>query len=99
MIRRSSYRCSRPLFSLFVKKTLISCHCWSVRSVEYDLLFMAPRPRTLMPTCQVNNSPDQISHDDNYFKFINPSIGQALTDKRGTPSSRWRVSGRKGGQK
>src|SRR4051794_33809829 len=83
MIRRSSQRRSRPLFSLFVKKTLMSCHCWSVRSVEYDWSFMAPLPRaplprTLMPTCQVNNSPDQILHDDNYFKFIDPSIGQAL---------------------
>ena len=36
-----------------------------------------------MPTCQVNNSPDQILHDNNYFKFIDPSIGQALRSTDG----------------
>src|SRR4051812_25641234 len=69
---------SRPRLSLFVKKALMSRHCSSVKSVGYDLSFIAPLPQNLTPTRRVNNSPDQMSRDNNCLEFSKPCNGHAL---------------------
>src|SRR4051812_21952647 len=57
----------------------MSRHCSSVKSVWYDLSFIAPLPRILTTTRRVNNSPDQMSHDNNGLKFGKSSNGQVLS--------------------
>src|SRR4051795_5159710 len=56
----------------------MSRHCSSVKSVGYDLSFIAPLPQNLTPTRRVNNSPDQMSRDNNCLKFSKPCNGHAL---------------------
>src|SRR3954462_2694438 len=56
----------------------MSRHCSSVKSVGYDLSFIAPLPQNLTPTRRVNNSPDQMSRDNNCPKFSKPCNGHAL---------------------
>src|SRR3954451_17288316 len=56
----------------------MSRHCSSVKSVGYDLSFIAPLPQNLTPTCRVNNSPDQMSRDNSCLKFSKPCNGHAL---------------------
>src|SRR3954463_1718165 len=56
----------------------MSRHCSSVKSVGYDLSFIAPLPQNLTPTRRVNNSPDQMSRDNNCLKFSKPCDGHAL---------------------
>src|SRR3954453_1028880 len=56
----------------------MSRHCSSVKSVGYDLSFIAPLPQNLTPTRRVNNSPDQMSRDNNCLKFRKPCNGHAL---------------------
>src|SRR3954447_986670 len=57
----------------------MSRHCSSVKSVGYDLSFIAPLPQNLTPTRRVNNSPDQMSRDNNCLKFRKPCNGHALS--------------------
>src|SRR4051812_12379648 len=49
----------------------MSRHCSSVKSVGYDLSFIAPLPQNLTPTRRVNNSPDQMSRDNNCLNLAN----------------------------
>src|SRR3954449_9068452 len=56
----------------------MSRHCSSVKSVGYDLSFIAPLPQNLTPTRRVNNSPDQMSLDNNCLKFSKPCNGHAF---------------------
>src|SRR3954454_23367051 len=56
----------------------MSRHCSSVKSVGYDLSFIAPLPQNLTPTRRVNNSPDQMSRYNNCLKFSKPCNGHAL---------------------
>src|SRR3954452_2627432 len=60
----------------------MSRHCSSVKSVGYDLSFIAPLPQNLTPTRRVNNSPDQMSRDNNCLKFSKPCNGHALRSVR-----------------
>src|SRR3954470_8935178 len=60
----------------------MSRHCSSVKSVGYDLSFIAPLPRNLTPTRRVNNSPDQMSRDNNCLKFSKPCNGHTLKRPR-----------------
>src|SRR4051812_23901803 len=57
---------------------MMSRHCSSVKSVGYDLSFITPLPQNLTPTRRVNNSPDQMSRDNNCLKFSKPCNGHAL---------------------
>src|SRR4051812_39016673 len=61
----------------------MSRHCSSVKSVGYDLSFIAPLPQNLTPTRRVNNSPDQMSLDNNWLKFSKPCNGHALRECSG----------------